>query len=245
MRVGIIQSCYIPWRGYFDFIDDVDLFIFHDNLQYTKGDWRNRNKIKTPNGLCWLTVPVKYDQTSQLIEETRIDYSQKWQQKHINQIDTNYHNAPVYGLYADEFFSIIRQDFETISELNISLTKWGMSKLSIDTPLRMSSEFNPVGSKTDRLIDILKKADADIYLSGPTAKGYLETEKFAAAGIQLEYKSYQYQDYPQLWGGFEPAVTILDLLFNCGEYSQEYLKSLHENEEYKEVLKLQMDCWIS
>ena len=83
MRVGIIQSCYIPWRGYFDFIDDVDLFIFHDNLQYTKGDWRNRNKIKTPNGLCWLTVPVKYDQTSQLIEETRIDYSQKWQQKHI------------------------------------------------------------------------------------------------------------------------------------------------------------------
>ncbi len=240
MRVGIIQSNYIPWRGYFDFIDGVDLFIFHDDLQYTKGDWRNRNKIKTPNGLCWLTVPVKYDRTSQLIEETRIDYSQRWQQKHINQVKTNYHKTPFYSLYADELFTIIERNFETISELNRTLIKWGMSKLSIDTPLRMSSEFSPVGSKTDRLIDILKKANANIYLSGPTARDYLETEKFVAAGIQLEYKSYQYQDYPQLWGTFESAVTILDLLFNCGEYSQEYLKSLRKNEEYIESLKLQM-----
>jgi len=242
VRVGIIQSNYIPWRGYFDFIDDVDLFIFHDDLQYTKGDWRNRNKIKTPNGLCWLTVPVKYDKTSQLIEQTRIDYSQRWQQKHINQIYTNYHNAPFYRLYADEFFNIIKQNYETISELNISLIKWSMSKLSIDTPLRMSSEFSPAGSKTDRLIDILKKADADIYLSGPTAKDYLETQKFSAAEIQLEYKSYQYHDYPQLWGTFEPAVTVLDLLFNCGEYSQEYLKSLRENEKHIERLKIHVNC---
>lgn len=237
-KVGIVQSNYIPWRGYFDFIDDVDLFIFHDDLQYTKCDWRNRNKIKTPNGLLWLSVPVKYHKTSQQICDTQIDYSQSWQQKHINQIKTHYHKAPFYHLYADEFFTMIAQKFETISKLNISLIKWCMSKLLIDTPLRMSSEFSPVGSKTDRLIDILQKADATTYLSGPKAKDYLEPEKFAEAGIQLQYKLYQYKDYPQLWVPFEPAVTILDLLFNCGESSREYLKSLIENEEYIEPLKL-------
>ena len=238
MKVGIIQSNYIPWQGYFDFIDDVDLFIFHDDLQYTKCDWRNRNKIKIPNDLLWLSVPVKYSKTSQRICDTSIDYSQIWQQKHINQIKTNYCNAPFYKLYVDEFFSIINQNVETISELNISLIKWCMSKLSIDTPLRMSSEFSPVGSKTDRLIDILQKANATTYLSGPKAKDYLEPEKFAAAGIQLQYKSYQYKNYPQLWEPFEPAVSVLDLLFNCGESSREYLKSLIENKEYIEPLKL-------
>ena len=120
-----------------------------------------------------------------------------------------------------------------------------MSKLSINTPLRISSEFGPVGSKTDRLIDILKKVNANTYLSGPKAKDYIETEKFVSAGIQIEYKSYQYRDYPQLWGPFEPAVTILDLLFNCGEYSREYLKSLCENEEYTEHYELSINGYIS
>ena len=241
MKVGIIQSNYIPWQGYFDFIDDVDLFIFHDDLQYTKCDWRNRNKIKTPRGLLWLSVPVKYPTTSQRICDTPIDYPQKWQRKHIGQIKTNYCHTPFYKLYVDEFCSIINRNFETISELNISLIKWCMSKLSIDTPLIMSSEFHPVGSKTDRLIDILQKANATTYLSGPKAKDYLEPKMFAAAGIQLQYKSYQYKDYPQLWGPFEPAVSVLDLLFNCGENSREYLKSLNENEEYIEPLKLHMN----
>jgi len=241
MKVGIIQSNYIPWRGYFDFIDDVDLFIFLDDVQYTRRDWRTRNKVKTPNGLQWLIVPVQHDRRTQRICDTPIDYSQPWQRRHVNTIKINYHKAPYYHLHADEFFAIIEQRFGTISDLNISLIKWCMSKLSIDTPLRMSSEFSPVGSKTDRLIDILKKVKTNAYLSGPKAKDYLEPEKFIAAGIQLEYKSYQYRDYPQLWGAFEPAVTVLDLLFNCGEYSREYLKSLRENEEYIEPLKLHMN----
>lgn len=241
MKVGIIQSNYIPWRGYFDFIDDVDLFVLYDDVQYSKGDWRNRNKIKTPHELMWLSVPVKYRKLSQRINDTPIDYSQPWQRKHTNAVKTNYHKAPYYHLYADEFFAIIEQRFETISDLNIMLSRWVMEKLSITTPLRMSSEFSPVGSKTDRLIDILKKVNANTYLSGPKAKDYLETEKFVAVEIQLEYKSYQYRDYPQLWGPFEPAVTILDLLFNCGEYSREYLKSLRENEKYAELSELYMN----
>jgi hypothetical protein len=238
VRVGIIQSNYIPWRGYFDFIDDVDLFIFHDDLQYTKGDWRNRNKIKTPNGLVWLTVPVRYHKTDQIICETPIDDSQSWCKKHINQIIANYSKAPFFHHYADEFFAIIKQKFETISDLNVMLTRWIMEKLSITTPLRMSSEFEPAGTKTDRLIDILKKVGATIYLSGPSAKDYLETEKFAEACIELEYKSYVYREYLQLWGQFEPTVTILDLLFNCGEHSRDYLKSLKENEKVAAIRRL-------
>ena len=241
MRVGITQSNYIPWRGYYDFINDVDLFISYDDVQYTQRDWRNRNRIKTPNGLQWLIVPVRHYKRTQRICDTLIDYSQPWQRKHINTIKTNYHKAPFYHLYADEFFTIIEQRHETISELNIALSRWIMEKLSITTPLKISSEFNPVGSKTDRLIDILQKANATTYLSGPKAKDYLEPEKFVSAGIQLEYKSYKYKDYPQLWGPFEPAVSVLDLLFNCGENSREYLKSLSENEEYIEPLKLHMN----
>jgi hypothetical protein len=168
-----------------------------------------------------------------------------WQRKHINKIKTNYCNASHYKPYADEFFAIINKEFETISELNIALIRWCMSKLSIDTRLRMSSELRPVGSKTDRVIDILKKVNGTTYLSGPKAKDYLEPEKFFAAGIQLEYKSYHYREYPQLWGAFEPAVSILDLLFNCGEYSREYLKSLHKNERYMELPKLHLKGQIA
>jgi hypothetical protein len=245
VRVGIIQSDYIPWRGYYDFIDDVDLFVCYDDVQYTRRDWRSRNRIKTPDGLQWLIVPVRHYKRTQLICETPIDYTQPWQRKHINALKANYRSAPFYHLNADEFFSIISRRFETISQLNISLIRWTMSKLSIDTPLRMSSQFNPVGRKTDRLIDILKKVDATTYLSGPKAKDYLEPEKFAVAGIQLEYKSYQYREYPQLWGAFEPAVSILDLLFNCGEYSREYLKSLHANEKYMELPKVHLKGQIA
>lgn len=231
MRVGIIQSSYIPWRGYFDFIDDVDLFIFHDDLQYTKNDWRNRNKIKTDKGTIWLTVSVNYNSTSQLICDTTIDYSHRWNQKHINQIKQYYGKAPYFSEYRNDLFDILQNKFLTISDLNITLCKWIMEKLCIKTPLRFSSELSPIGKKTERLIGILKKVGATTYLSGPTAKDYLEEERFKQAGIGLEYKVYDYPEYPQLYGKFEPQVSVLDLLFNCGNDSRKYLKSLRPNEK--------------
>lgn len=231
MRVGIIQSSYIPWRGYFDFIDDVDLFIFHDDLQYTKNDWRNRNKIKTDKGTTWLTVSVNYKSTSQLICDTTIDYSHRWNQKHINQIQQYYGKAPYFSEYRHDLFDILQHKFLTISELNIALCKWIMEKLYIKTPLHLSSEFRPVGKKTERLIDILIKVGATTYLSGPAAKDYLEEEEFKQAGIGLEYKVYDYPEYPQLHGKFEPQVSVLDLLFNCGEDSKKFIKSLRPNEK--------------
>jgi len=229
VRVGIIQSNYIPWRGYFDFIASVDLFIFHDDLQYTKGDWRNRNKIKTKNGLKWLSVPVNYTHTDQLICDTTIDYSQKWWLDHLNQFRENYQAA----IYYNDILAILEQNlprkFESISELNISLIKDICSYLHITTPLAMSSEFSPKGSKSNRLISILKNIKATTYVSGPAADSYLDQELFKKSGVRIEYKSYDYPDYPQQYGAFAPAVTVLDLIANCGTKSAQLIKSLTPN----------------
>lgn len=232
MKVGIIQSNYIPWRGYFDFIDDVDLFIFYDDVQYSKRSWRNRNRIKIPNGLIWLTVPVLINlNEGTLIQNVKINYRSDWVKKHIDSIKFSYGKAPFFKIYSEDFFDILNQKFETISELNLNINKWIIEKLDIDTKIKMSSEFNGVGSKTDKLIDILTKAGATSYLSGPAAKDYLEVEKFKKAGISLEYKVYEYDEYPQRFGKFEPNVSVLDLLLNCGEDSTDYLKSLKPNEK--------------
>lgn len=230
MKVGIIQSNYIPWRGYFDFVDDVDLFIVYDDVQYTKHDWRNRNLVKTSGGLQWLTVPVDFSLSNKtLIQDTKIQCGGDWIEKHKRQIRLSYSTAPYFEQYVGEFFDLLDKRHETISSLNISLICWALAKLGIKTKIRMSSEFSPVGVRTDRLIDILKKAGADSYLSGPAAKDYLEENKLRESGIALEYKSYDYSPYPQLWGEFIGKVTILDLLANCGPDARKYLKSRSPN----------------
>lgn len=230
MRIGIIQSNYIPWRGYFDFIDDVDLFIFHDDLQNTKRDWRNRNLIKTQAGPKWLTVPVKYQRTSQLICETEIDYSKDWQSQHINKIRGNYAKAP----FVRDVLEIMSEGFSTreknISQLNIRLLKCICLYLNIKTPLARSMDYDMRGTKTERLIHLLKQVGASIYLAGPTSEGYLEKALFIENGIKLEYKTYSYEPYPQPYGDFDGAVSIVDLIANCGQGSRKVLKSTRPNE---------------
>jgi hypothetical protein len=229
MRVGIIQSNYIPWRGFFDFIDDVNLFIFHDDLQYTKGDWRNRNLIKTHHGRQWLTVPVKQGHTQRLIMETEIDYSQHWPKVHFNKLQANYYSAPFMENYINDFMGIINQKFSKLSDLNVALCLWLMEMLEIRTPVRFAPEFSPVGKRTAKLLDILTKVGAQSYLSGPSGANYLDVELFRRHGIQLEFKSYDYPPYPQLWGEFVGEVSVLDLLFNTGPEARRYLKSQTPN----------------
>lgn len=229
MRVGIIQSNYIPWRGYFDLIDDVDLFVFLDDVKYTHRDWRNRNRIKTADGPIWITVPVLHDSNT-LIQDARINYDDRWVDKHARSIGLSCAKCPFYKAYADEFFDILNQRLPTISALNVAACKWAMAKLGIGTPTMMSSELDAAGAKGTRIVSLLKAAGATAYLSGPAAKSYADPEMFRAAGIALEYKSYEYKDYPQLHGGFEPSVSILDLLFNTGEDARGYLKSVKRNE---------------
>ncbi|NDC49218.1 MAG: hypothetical protein EBZ61_09120 [Micrococcales bacterium] len=225
MRIGVIQSSFIPWRGYFDFIASVDTFVFHDDIQYTKGDWRNRNKIKTAKGSEWLSVPVSYKSVSQLICDTPIDNSTPWAKKHLRIWQAHYQAAPFFSATKEILTLLNDKDDATISQLNIKLIRNICEYLGISTPMMLSSELALVGSKTERLIDLLKKLNATTYLSGPSADAYLDKEAFRRNGIQLEYKSYDYAPYPQLWGDFVGEVTVLDLIANCGPEARNQLRS--------------------
>lgn len=225
MRVGIIQSSYFPWRGYFDFIDSVDLFIIYDDVQYSKNGWRNRNRLKTPGGLRWITVPVRGRSSKQLIQDTPIDYREDWRRRHKGLFKEAYEHAPFFEEALSLLNGLNDAEDKTISELNIRLIKLVCAYLEITTPIKLSSEWMLEGAKTDRLLDLLRQVKAKTYLSGVSADEYLEKDKFRHAGIQLEYKTYDYEPYPQLWGAFEGRVSILDLIANCGPESRNYLSS--------------------
>lgn len=231
MKLGVIQSNYLPWRGYFDFINSVDLFVFHDDLQYTKGDWRNRNKLKTPSGLRWLTVPVHYERTNQLICETEIDYSKMWQRDHLNLLRANYSKAPFFSDAADILSSAFHFKDRTISELNVRLIRAVCAYLRITTRVALSADFALEGAKTDRLVQLAVRTGASCYLSGPSGRDYLQEDQFSASGIDVEYKRYNYPEYPQQWGEFVGNVTILDLISNCGPDSSCYIQSAEQTSQ--------------
>lgn len=230
MKVGIIQSNFLPWRGYFDFIREVDLFILEDDVQYTKGDWRNRNRIKTPRGVEWITVPVKYKQTSQLIQDTPIDYSTQWAQKMLNRIRESYRTAPHFEPYFSELDGLLNQPAASIADLNLTLIRWGCRHLGIDTPLRFSRDYHPTGTKTERVVSILRQVCATVYVSGPTGANYLVPHLFDEAGIQLEYKKYDFSEYDQLYPPFDPGVSVLDLLFMKGADAKFFLEPSKERQ---------------
>lgn len=229
MRIGVIQSNYIPWRGYFDMIASVDLFVFHDDLQYTKGDWRNRNRIKTAQGTKWITVPVRYKRVAQLICETEINDDTDWRRDHLNQLQAHYSKAPFLGDALALLGQLGRGEDLTISQLNIRLIRAICAYLGIETPMVMSSDFNLNGSKTARLIELLRKTGGSSYLSGPNGNNYLDKEMFREERLRLYYKTYDYKPYPQLWGAFEGAVSVMDMIANCGRQSKEMLRSLTPN----------------
>ncbi len=225
LRVAAIQSSFIPWRGYFDFIANVDLFVFLDDVQYTVRDWRSRNKIKTQRGVEWLTVPVIHDHRSQLVTETRICHDVSWEKKHRGAWSANYRAAQYFGEVMQLLGNLEKTQDSTISELNIRLTRKICDYLEIKTPMILSSDLSLRGIKTERLIDLLKKLNATTYLSGPSADAYLDKNLFRQNGFRLEYKSYDYAPYPQLWGDFIGDVTVLDLIANCGPQAKDYIRS--------------------
>lgn len=229
-RVGIIQSNYIPWRGYFDFIDSVDLFVIYDDVKYPVGrSWRNRNQVKTQSGLKWLTVPVK-NKPGLRIEEVIIAQAPKpWQQIHRRLLTDSLKRAPAFKDAVQIWEEGILHGDLTISELNVRLIKLICEYLHITTPIVMSRDYAVTGTKTERLIRLLKKVGATAYQSGPSARGYLDESLFRENGICLEYKTYDYEPYPQLWGEFIGTVSVLDLIANTGPAASIFLKSRTPN----------------
>lgn len=218
MNVVLLQPSYIPWRGYFDQIRRADLFIFYDDVQYDKHGWRNRNQIKTAQGKQWLTIPVhsKGVTSGIAIKDVRIDWSRPWAKTHLKSIVTAYSKAPFFKQYLPllESFYEARHD-EFLSDFTIETTITLARTLGItSTQFMRSSELADVtGQKTDRIINILEQVNATHYISGPSAREYVEPEKFERAGITLEYMEYRYPEYAQLHPPFDPYVSIFDLLF--------------------------------
>jgi hypothetical protein len=223
MKVSICQSNYIPWRGYFDLIASADVFVIYDEVQYTKNDWRNRNLIKTANGLSWLTVPVRRESMYQKINET-LTMQTGWEKKHIKALTLNYSKSPFFQKYKDEIFEIY-ENFTSLSNLNVNLIKKICEILLIDTKIIESADLCLTGDRNSKLIDACIKLNANTYISGPSASCYLDTALFKSNNINVNWMDYSgYLEYPQRFGSFIGNVSILDLIFNVGPNSKNYLK---------------------
>ncbi|MBY4768475.1 WbqC family protein [Burkholderia ambifaria] len=217
-RIAIVQSNYIPWKGYFDLIAATDEFILYDDAQYTRRDWRNRNQIKTPQGVQWLTVPVRVKgRYHQSIRETEIDGTE-WAEQHWTRLRQNYARAPHFARYAPELEALyLHGRHDTLSALNLAMLTWVNRQLGIATRMSSSSDYTLEGDRTDKLLNLCLQAGATEYLSGPAARDYLDESRFAAAQVAVRWFDYPaYPPYAQLWGEFVHGVTALDVLFHCG-----------------------------
>jgi hypothetical protein len=226
--VAIVQSSYIPWKGYFDLIRAADEFILLDDVQFTKRDWRSRNRIKTKDGLSWLTIPVhtsgRYQQ--RIMDTTIADPT--WSERHWQTIQSAYARMPFFDAYAPQLRETYqRVTSERLSDVNRSLIERVCQMLGITTPIRWSSEYHPRDGRNERLIDLCVKSGATDYLSGPSARGYVDEAAFTDAGVTVHFVDYSgYREYTQPYPPFEHAVSVLDLLFCTGPAASEYLKDL-------------------
>lgn len=227
-RIGISQSNYIPWKGYFDFIELVDQFVLYDDVQYTRRDWRNRNLIKTPSGTIWLTIPVKVKgRYHQSVYETEVA-DRSWAERHWETLCMSYSKTSGFEKLSGPLADMFREaaQLQRLSEVNLLFIQEINSILGIETELLWSRKFNLAEGRTERLIGICRDLGATHYLCGPTAKGYLDETKFRNAGIVLEWMDYSgYPTYPQPHGAFDHRVSILDLLFCTGTSATRFMKS--------------------
>jgi hypothetical protein len=225
--VAVVQSNYIPWKGYFDLINKVDEFILYDDVQYTRRDWRNRNKIKTKDGLRWLSIPVNArGNYFQPIKEITIS-EPSWKVRHWKTIASHYARARYFKEYEEILKDLYLGSTETyLSQINYRFLTVICAILGIRTKLSWSMDYCPSGDKTEKLINLCKQVGATEYLSGPTAKSYIDEELLEQEGITLQYMNYSgYPEYNQLFPPFEHKVSIIDLIFNEGPNAPKYMLS--------------------
>ena len=227
MRIAIVQSNYIPWKGYYDIINSVDKFVVLDDVQYTRRDWRNRNLIYTSRGLEWLTIPVETKgKFHQRINETRVS-GNHWARSHWKKIAANYNKARYFDHFSDIFQEtyLKAETLKSLSEINMLFITTINGLLEIGTKITQSNSPESVIEKDERLLSICRKEGAQTYLSGPLARGYIDEQKFKKAGINVEWVDYSgYPEYKQLHMPFRHEVSIIDLLFNTGENAPTYMK---------------------
>ncbi|MCP4649215.1 MAG: WbqC family protein [PVC group bacterium] len=240
--IAIMQPGYMPWLGFFDLMHKADLFVFLDDVQYTKRDWRSRNRIRTEEGWQWLSVPVfSKNRYKQLIKDVTINNTINWRRKHLNALELNYHKAEFFNNYYSGIKDIISQQWDSLCGLNINMIKLIADVLGIETPYILSSELNIKAAKSRRVLEICKELNADELYDSEAAAGFLDTSLFEKENIKVEFQKYKHPVYAQLYSPFYAYMTTLDLLFNCGENS---LKVIEQGSEYYQMRKMQNeDCF--
>ena len=224
MIVSIHQPQYLPWLGYFDKIERSDIFVFLDNVQFKKNEWQNRNRIKTTEGWQWLSVPVIH-KFMQKINEVEINNTVWWGKKHLNALVTNYSKTPFFKDHIEFFEQAYAQDWNQLVDINIHMIEYLVEALGIsEKKLVKASKYESREEPTERLIDICKHVGGDVYLSGKDGAKYMNLDEFSKEGIKVIFQDYKHPQYPQLYGGFEPYMSVVDLLFNCGPESLSILK---------------------
>jgi hypothetical protein len=220
------QPVYLPWLGLFHKIALADSFCYFDDVQYQVKDFNGRNKIKTINDSIWLTVPVKAKgYRDKKIKEIEIDNSQDWRNKHFKSIYLNYKKAPFFNNYADFFEDVYKKDWTYLSDLNEYMLKWFLRELGVKVNYYKASEMDFQGYKSDLVLDMCKKLKADLYIFGALGKDYADEQKFNKENVKIYFQDYKHPVYHQLNGNFLPYISIMDLLFNCGDKSLEVLMS--------------------
>jgi hypothetical protein len=224
MIVAVHQPQYLPWLGYFDKIDQADVFVLLDTVQFKKNEWQNRNRIKTAQGPQWLTVPVLY-RFPQLICEVGINDNERWRHRQRQGILSNYRKAPFWSTLEPFFEDIFTKEWRTIGELNIHVVRELTKVLGITTPLHVSSELPAFPEDPDeRLIAITSHFGSQTYLAGSGGHGYMDLAKYETAGIQVAFQEYRHPVYSQMFGDFEPFMSVVDLIFNHGQDSIEIIR---------------------
>jgi hypothetical protein len=218
MIVSVHQPQYMPWLGYFDKIDRSDLFVFLDTVQYKKNEFQNRNRIKNDKGWQWLTVPVGY-RFPQKIDEVTVNENMPWRHKHRQALITNYGKAPYFEACFSDIEGILENSWSQLTELNVKTVEAILNQLGIKTSRKHAGEWQLDQNPTGRLVDICLKSGADTYLSGAGGQNYLDLDQFETEGISVIFQDFEHPQYTQQFGDFEPFMSTLDLLFNCGTES--------------------------
>ena len=224
--IAILQSNYIPWKGYLSLIDLVDEFVILDDVQFTKNDWRNRNRIKTKNGTQWLTIPVHHERLDQKISDVKVA-DRRWARKHWTAWDQNYSKAPHF----DEYAAVIEESYkkagelDSLSEINVLFLRKLCEIFGIDTKISSSTDYGSSDDRIERLLNICSQSGASHYVSGPAAKSYLDTSVFNANGVTVQWMDYSgFPAYGHTIPPFEHPVSMLDLLFHVGSQRPQYFR---------------------
>ena len=224
MIVSSIQPCFAPWLGYFEQMALADVFIYLDDVQYTKKDWRNRNQLKSPDGQKFIHVPVQKTSRETRLNEVLISYNEPWEIRLLNQISQWYRNAQFFEETFEMVESSLYAGHERLVDLNYDLNQRLMEYIGIRTPIRFSSEIPKIGiNKNERIVELCNWVNADVLYDGKSAQNFIDLELFQRHGIHVVFQDYHHRPYPQLWGKFEPYMSILDLLCNQGKSSLDYI----------------------